>query len=325
LLPLQQLIMFQLVSQVTSFFRRASWKNILTTALGFLLLFFITRFPLEAQSNPTNFLKLGQYASFQPEGDIRRFVGETLNFDISFLWFKNAASAFVGFYEKNGSYYAYLDAKTKGFVGFFTAYRRHIYLTNFEIIDGGKRIRAKKFMRKVIEGGNEERADHFFDYQKREHQWSQYKNDELVESEKETIPPETNFDDVLSAFYNFRNGVYGPIRKGEKYTIKTIPEKGNGEIAIHVRDIEEENNGRKEDGRKPGDDLLVDIVVPKSIFKTESGMIRLWASNHYIPLESTIKDYIFLGDLHAVFRNRVEHRSEITGTIPASTFLPTLQ
>ena len=159
------LLCFNCFSQTISFFRLASGKKILAAGFSILLLFFIIRFPFEAQSNPKNSLPYGQYASFQPEGDIRRFVGETLYFDISFLWFENAATAYVGFYEKNGVYYAYLDAQTKGFVGFFTAYRRHIYQANFEIIDGGKRVRAKKFMRKVIEGGNVERADHFFDYQ----------------------------------------------------------------------------------------------------------------------------------------------------------------
>lgn len=317
---------FQLFTQGSSLFVPVSLKKLFFTGIGLLVLFFIVRFPLEAQSNPENVLALGQYASFQPEGDIRRFVGETLYFDISFLWFNNAASAQVGFYEKNGSYYATLDAQTKGFVGFFTAYRHHIYQTNFEIIEGGKRVRAKKFMRKIIEGGNVERADHFFDYQTREHQWWQYKNGDLEESGKEQIPPETNYDDVLTAFYNFRNGAYGPIRKGEKFTIKTIPEKGQDEIAIHVREIAEENNARIEEERQPGNDFLIDIVVPKSIFKTESGKIRLWASSHYIPLESTIKDYIFLGDLHAVFKKRVDQRSEITRKIPASTsFSPTQQ
>lgn len=317
--------MSQLVNQTISFFCRASGKNILAAGLGLLLLSFIIRFPLEAQPHPKDSLNLGQYASFHPEGDIRRFAGETLYFDISFLWFKSAASAFVGFYEKNGSYYAYLDAKTKGFVGFFTAYRRHIYQANFEIIDGGKRVRAKKFMRKVIEGGNVERADHFFDYKTRKHQWSQYKNDDLEESEKEDIPAETNFDDVLTAFYNFRNGVYGPIRKGKKYTIKTIPEKGQDEIAVRVANNMETNDVRKEVGRPLGDDLLIDILVPKSIFKTESGKIQLWASNHYIPLESTVKDYIFLGDLHVTFKERVDQYSKGTGITPASSLLPSLQ
>lgn len=316
--------MFQLFTKESSLFGPVSIKRIFFKGIGLFVLMVIVRFPLEAQSNPKDFITSGHFASFQPEGDIRRFVGETLYFDISFLWFKNAASASVGFYEKNGSYYATLDAKTKGFVGFFTAYRHHIYQTNFEIIEGGKRVRAKKFMRKVIEGGNVERADHFFDYQAREHQWSEYNNENLVESEKEDIPPGTSFDDVLTAFYNFRNGAYGPIRKGEKYTIKTIPEKGQDEITIHVREMAEENNARKEEARQPGNDLLIDIVVPKSIFKTESGKIRLWASSHYIPLESTIKDYIFLGDLHAVFNRRVDQRSEITRKNPASSFSPTL-
>ncbi|GJL80263.1 MAG: hypothetical protein NPINA01_32520 [Nitrospinaceae bacterium] len=290
--------------------------------VAFLAVFFIAHIPLEVQSDPKSGLPFGQYASFQPEGDIRRFVGETLYFDISFLWFKNAATAYVGFYEKNGEYYSYLDAQTKGFVGFFTAYRRHIYQTSFEIIDGGKRVRPKRFMREVIEGGSVERADHFFDYQTREHRWRQTQDEITEDSGTEDIPPGTNFDDVLTAFYNFRNSVYGPIRKNEKYVIKTIPEKGHDEITIHVREIEEVNKVRKEEGREPGEDLLVDIVVPKSIFKTESGIIRLWASKHYIPIESTIKDYIFLGDLHAKFKERTERHSKVTGNIPVPSLSP---
>ena len=310
--------MIQWFSQVSQILGRVPSKRLIFSGLGLFLILSISRFPpLEAQSKPENSLSWGQYASFQPEGDIRRFAGEVLHFDIGFLWFKNAASAHVGFYQKDGAYFSYLDAKTKGFVGFFTAYRQHIYQTDFEIFDVGKRLRPKKFMRKVIEGGNEERAEHFFDYDTRMHQWFQYQNGELEDTGKEEIPPGTQFDDVLTAFYNFRNGVYGTIRKGEKYIIKTIPEKGHDEISIEVRNSEVENQVRKEEGRKSSDDLLVDILVPKSIFKTESGIIRLWASKHYIPLESTIKDYIFLGDLHATFKSRIENPSEVTGKTPA--------
>jgi len=315
--------MFQMVRLRTAFFRLAWGKKILAAGLSLLLLFSMPWFPPEAQSSPEDILEPGHYASFQPEGDIRRFAGEILYFDVGFLWFKSAASAFVGFYEKNGSYYAYLDAQTKGFVGFFTAYRRHIYQTNFEIIDGGKRVRAKRFMRKVIVGGNVERADHFFDYQAREHRWVQYKNGDLEESGKEKIPPETNFDDVLTAFYNFRNGVYGPIRKGEKYTIKTIPEKGQDEISIKVENTEKTNNAGKKEEKRPGDNLLIDILVPKNIFKTKSGRIQLWASSHYIPIESTVKDYIFLGDLRVHFKKRVDQRLQETGKTPS--LLPVLQ
>ena len=56
---------------------------------------------------------LGEFASFEPQGDIRRFAGETLDFDISFLVFENAANATVGFYEDDGKYYAFWKDRPK--------------------------------------------------------------------------------------------------------------------------------------------------------------------------------------------------------------------
>jgi hypothetical protein len=36
-------------------------------------------------------ITLGEYNNFLPAGEITRFSGETLYYDISFLWFENAA------------------------------------------------------------------------------------------------------------------------------------------------------------------------------------------------------------------------------------------
>ncbi|MFQ5450691.1 MAG: DUF3108 domain-containing protein [Nitrospinaceae bacterium] len=274
--------------------------------------------PLEANPPVSKSIPHGEYASFEPEGDIRRFVGETLYFDISFLWFKNAASAQVGFYEKNGTYFSYLSAQTKGIVGFFTAYRKHIYKSTLDIIDGGRRVRANRFERKVIEGGKVEKSDHHFDYKTRIHKWFEYVNDDLVETGQEEIPLGTTFDDVLTAFYNFRNGVYGRVERGKKYDITTIPDKGFQKISVEINDAAEEEKIRKQEGRNNRNEFLVDIIVPKKLFNTRSGKIRLWSSKHLIPLESTIKDYIFLGDLHAEFRKRDYERATLTGVSTTS-------
>ena len=314
--------MFQLFKIIKFIPEAASSKKFLLIGMGLFILIVAPRFTLVANSDPKSSLVKGEYASFKPEGDIRRFVGEVLHYDISFLWFNNAATARVGFYEKDGSYYSYLEAKTKGFVGFFTAYRQHIYQTNFEIVDGGKRVRAIKFMRKVIEGGNIEKSEHFFDYAEREHRWMQYENEDITESNKEEIPAGVNFDDVLTAFYNFRNGVYGPVKKGNRYTVKTIPEKGNDEILVHVREIEEENKIRTELGRKPGDEILIDLLVPKNIFKSKSGRLRFWSSKHLIPVESKVKDYILLGDLHAVLNKRETPPMGVPVRAPSISFAP---
>ncbi len=297
-------------------------KKIVLIGASFLFLVSILDFIREAQSDQKPALAPGEYATFQPEGDIRRFAGEVLHFDISFLWFKNAATAKVGFYEKNGKYYSYLEAKTKGFVGFFTSYRQHIYQTDFDILDGGKRVRANKFLRKVVEGRNVETSEHYFDYYFREHRWHHFENEEKTETGNEKIPEGINFDDVLTAFYNFRNGVYGSVAKGNHYTIKTIPEKGNDKFLVHVREIEEENKVRKEQRRKIANELLVDLLVPKQIFKTKSGRIRFWSSQHFIPTEFTIKDYILLGDLHSVLRKREAQPLGVPVKPPSISFAP---
>lgn len=282
---------------------------ILVAALAWLCL------PLAAKQDKPGSPGWGEYASFKPQGDIRRFLGETLFFDISFLWFENAANAQVGLYEKDGTYYALLDAQTKGFIGFFTAYRRHIYKSTFDVLDDGKRLRANRFTREVIDGGKVERSDHFFDYEKRIHNWIEYVNEDVVETGKEDIPLGANFDDVLTAFYNFRNGVYGKVEKGKKYTIKTIPEKGHDEISVDIKDLPSEKQVRQEEGRNtPREEYLMDLIVPKEVFKTETGRIRFWASKHLIPIESTIRDYIFLGDLHAVFSKREYPSQDITSS-----------
>ncbi len=302
-------------------------KKVIFSILIFLMALVWVCFPLAAQQENTMSPGWGEYASFQSEGDIRRFLGETLFFDISFLWFQNAASAQVGFYEKDGTYYALLDAQTKGFIGFFTAYRRHIYKTTFDIVDDGKRVRAKRFMREVIDGGKMERSDHFFDYDKRIHNWVEYVNEDVVETGKEEIPPGINFDDVLTAFYNFRNGVYGKVEKGKIYTIKTIPEKGSNEISVDIKDLQLESQVRQGEGRNSKrEEYLMDLIVPKEVFKTDTGRLRFWASKHLIPIESTISDYAFLGDLHAVFSKRDYPSQDITSSkIPDPALSPSLQ
>tara|TARA_B100001179_G_scaffold203825_1_gene166200 strand:- start:700 stop:1170 length:471 start_codon:yes stop_codon:yes gene_type:complete len=114
-------------------------------------------------------IRLGEYSNFTLEGNIRRFVGETLYIDVSFLWFDNAAIARVGLYEKNGVLYSILEAETKGFIGFFTSYRKHYYKATFDLVNEENRLRTKTFERKVIIGDVEDVTSHSFDYKSRTH------------------------------------------------------------------------------------------------------------------------------------------------------------
>ena len=242
---------------------------------------------------------LGEYDLYAPSGDIRRFGGETLKWDIDFLFFSKAATAEVHFYEKNGHYEATLLSETKGVVGFFTSYRKHFYKSVFDVTEDGQRVRTRSFERKVIIGDDVERTTHILDYGTRSHFWFKYKNEKLVENKMEDIPEGVFFDDILAAFYNFRNGVYGDVDKGKKYVINTIPDKSMKDIKIYVH-----TDGEKENHSDNGNnqiEYLITITIPKDVFKTESGELIFWTSKHLIPLETTIKNYILLGDLHGLF------------------------
>lgn len=259
--------------------------------------------------------KLGEYKDFSPDGDIRRFAGETLYFDISLLIFDNAARAKVTFFEEKGIFQAILVAETKGFVGFFTSYRKHIYKSTFEIIEGGRRVRTTKFEREVIVGDDVERTVHFLDYRSRRHHWFRYSNAILKEQDSEPIPENVFFDDILAAFYNFRNGVYGKLIKGQNYTISTIPEKSMINILAYINTDQEAAKFQKEEDNEMGGNLLLKVVIPKDVFKTKNGELIFWTSNHFIPLETTVKNYILLGHLRAQFNRRVYEGSSMQTTL----------
>jgi hypothetical protein len=94
----------------------------------------------------------------------------------------------------------------------------------------------------------------------------------------------------LTAFYNFRNGVYGKLEKGQSYEIPTLPEKANKTLTVQIRTDEEEKAARLIENRLFANDFLLRVKIPKEIFKRENGEIFFWASKHYIPLENTVKD-----------------------------------
>ena len=240
----------------------------------------------------------GEYSSFIPKGDIRRFAGENLTYDIDFLFFEKAATAKVRFYEYKGKYFATLSAETKGVVGFFTNYRKHYYKSSFDIIDEGQRVQTNKFERDVIVDKEKERTVHFLDYNSRTHFWFLFSGGELKTRGNESIPEEVIYDDILAFFYNFRNGVYGDLKKGGTYKIDTVPEKSMKNITTYITTEEEQEQFRINENRTKNNELLLKVTIPKDVFKTETGELVFWASNHYVPLETTIKDYLFLGDLH---------------------------
>jgi hypothetical protein len=135
-------------------------KNPLILTIIALLGLFLTETSDLLASDAEN--KIGKYQRFKAYKDITRFESEILYYDISFLWFDNAASAKVQFLKGKGNYYSTLEASTKGFVGFFTSYRKHYYKTEFKITNNGKSVRPTSFPRQFKIGDQAEIKLHQF-------------------------------------------------------------------------------------------------------------------------------------------------------------------
>jgi hypothetical protein len=262
---------------------------------------------------------LGEYSGFKLEGNIKRFVGETLYIDVSFLWFDNAAIARVGLYEENGILHSILEAETKGFVGFFTNYRKHYYKATFDLVNKENRLRTKTFERKVIIGEVEDVSSHSFDYKNRIHKWEKFIDGKLIEDGNRAIPPGISFDDILAVFYNFRNSVYGEIQKGAKYTIHTIPKKLAEKIDVNIINQKKQKELMSRENRTNNSEYLIQANISKEIFNTETGELLFWASDHLIPLETKIMDYILFGDLHAKLNRRVFSSAKTDVATPHSS------
>ncbi|MFV1950922.1 MAG: DUF3108 domain-containing protein [Nitrospinota bacterium] len=227
---------------------------------------------------------------------IDRFMGETLVYDISFLWFKRAANGVLSLREENGEYVATLEAETKGFIGWLTAYRKYVFMAYLYTVDNKRGLRSRIFERYAIIKKNEEKVITYLDHDNRLMSWREYKSGVLVKIGSEPIPENIVYYDVLSAFYNFRNGFYGDIEKGREYVVTTIPQNGESEITIRMATDEEEEKERRDREKRKGESLII-VKVPKEIFESKTGEVKIWLSESLVPIEVTVKDYIGFGDV----------------------------
>ncbi len=227
------------------------------------------------------------------------FSGETYRYRLSFWLFDDVARAEVRL-EKKGSYYvATLEARTKGFIDFIR-HREDSYTAIMEEVDGGRRFRTLRFEKNVRIGKKSKRTITMLDHEAGVIRWEKWRRGKKVREGTLSIPPETTYDCPLTAFYNFRFGVYGDVKKGGKYHIKTLPKEDGKEIDIHLRiltDGESKRRLKKKKNPLPDEYYLADAKIPKKLFDSRSGKIEILFDEGLIPLLAVAKDVIFFGDV----------------------------
>lgn len=223
---------------------------------------------------------------------------EELHFQIDFLFFKGLAEGVLKFEPTNqqGVFRVELVGRTLGIASWLSGERTQIYTStmqrmpdgSFTTIEHTAKVMKKKWgkwrrYRKVCE----------FDCERGLIQVEKIKDGVVTSTETHEIPAGETPVDMLTAFYNLRQGVYGELGRGRKIMIPTYSSKGFHQIQVQV--LTEEEQGKKT--FFPGYGLLVKAVIDPDIFETGSGNLYVWFDEKGIPARGIIEDIIGLGDI----------------------------
>jgi hypothetical protein len=227
-----------------------------------------------------------------------RFTGEVLDYRIGFWVLENVA---VGKFQLekdlDGTYIATLTAQTTGALGWFLRYRRDTYTARLEEVEGGARFRTVIFEKNVNIGGKVKRSITELDHENGTMRWKVWKRGMLRERDELEMEPGLYYDGPITAFYNFRHGVYGPIEEGSEYNIKTFPKSRNRQVNIYLR-LATKSEIQDHLGEKaPLSGYFAFVKVDKDLFDSKTGNIEMIFSDEMMLLEGVAKDVLFFGDV----------------------------
>lgn len=226
------------------------------------------------------------------------FANEVMTFTAGFLLFPVAGDAQISLVPagRAGRYRASLTGKTRGVIAFFTRHREDTHIS--ELVENGEKNRfiCTRLIRDTKIGHSHTTKIFEMDYEKRRLTVTRVKGKRKSVHVK-SIPPGVIYDDPLTAFYNFRFGVYGPVRHGESYKINTIPGKKANHIFLRVAS---KGETRRKKGNFPFSnqaEYLVYLRIAPDIVKSKKGELEGWVTGGLVPLYGVAKDVIFFGDV----------------------------
>lgn len=233
-----------------------------------------------------------------PQVTIDAWVGKELVYDIAFLWFDRIAEGqlAVSSGPRPGTYRALLEARTLGVAAWLTSDRVQRYESLMETGPDG-RLRSLSYESRIIKGPEGKRKDrgkrYLFDHGKRQVTYARTRDG--VPGEATILPiAGTPPADILTAFFNFQAGVYGPLAPGGKYRISALAKKGVGWIDAEV--LPPGKWPAKE--FFPQNGTLVKVQVDPEVFETKDGILYIWFDQTLRPERGIVENVIGLGSIY---------------------------
>jgi hypothetical protein len=230
--------------------------------------------------------------------------GEKLSYDIAFLWFDRLA---VGDFilektEQPQTYRATLEARTMGAAAWLTGNRVQRYVSTLRLSDEGG-LRPVSFDADMYRRSGDKvksRLKHWaFDYPRRLVIEKVTRNGRKSPLKRHAMGSGPYPYDILSAFYNFRAGLWGPLEVGTSCKVPTFAKGAPSVIDISVL----ANKDRPKEGGFPTGGLVVKVVVDPEVFDTGDGTLYIWFDKAMRPDRVLVKNVIGMGDVRANLRS----------------------
>lgn len=234
------------------------------------------------------------------------FAGEELQYDIAFWFLKKVARAKMTFTRgpEKGQYISTLQGETIGLAGLVTRYRRDTYRAVMEEVDGGRRLRSLFFEEQVRVGDTSRRNTHTFDHKNRKWIEESVRKSGSVRKRERDIPVGQDYNDFLTASYNFRYGVYGAVDRGRMYRVPVFPKKGVTFYDVKITSKAEEDRLRERFPPSEGSEYYIELSMDPEVLQSKKGMIKGWLTKELYPVEGVIEDVFLFGDVRGTLLKR---------------------
>jgi hypothetical protein len=235
------------------------------------------------------------------------FAGEELNYDIAFWFLRKVAVAKMTFARdiEKGHYVATLRGETVGLVGFVTRYRTDTYRTVMEELDGGRRLRSLSFEEEVRIGEESRRSTHTFDHKNRKWIEQNVRVSGATSTIEHDIPIGQDYNDFLTASYNFRYGVYGTVERGKTCSVPVFPKKDVTFYEVKIASKAEEERQRKRGSVNDLSEYRIELAMDPEVLRSKKGLIKGWLAKDLYPVEGVMEDVFLFGDVRGTLVKRV--------------------
>ncbi len=234
------------------------------------------------------------------------FAGEEIRYDIAFWFLKKIAVARMAFARdaEKGRYVATLQGETVGLVGFVTRYRTDTYPATMEELDEGRRLRSLSFEEQVRIGQESRRSTHTFDHKNRKWIERNIRVSGATSTIEHDIPDGGDYNDFLTASYNFRYGVYGAAERGKTYRIPVFPKKDVTFYELKILSKAAEDRLRERGSVDKLSEYAIELAMDPEVLRSKKGLIKGWLSKELYPVEGVMEDVFLFGDVRGTLVKR---------------------